>query len=326
MIIRHWNNTPIAALPIFIFSGRNVNLERVLKAAIVTSLASLVVIILSAKLGIITDHVGVSQFRIRHYLGFTYILFPSAIFFNITAMIIYIYKDKLKLTLLMLLLLGNYYFYVMTRSNLSFYLAVVLIILSFFARKNNFKSHFAFLSCFSYIIFFVISYLIIRNYSPSNLWMYHLNLILENRIALGQESLDLFGIHLFGSDVQWQGFGLDFNNGVVPIGNYLYVDNFYINILQQYGIIYTFLFILFLTILLFKSYKKKNYYMVIILSMFAIHGLIDDLMDTLYYNTFLLAIGTALFKTTDMKQKSIVKVVNKLKVEKENKTEKKLRN
>ena len=93
----------------------------------------------------------------------------------------------------------------------------------------------------------------------------------------------------------WQGNGLSIDGSVVKNNNYLYVDNFYINILQQHGMIFSILLLLLLTLVTIRAKRSGDNFLTFILIIFSFHGLIDNLMLTLYYNIFLLAITPYVF-------------------------------
>ena len=73
--------------------------------------------------------------------------------------------------------------------------------------------------------------------------------------------------------------------------SYLYVDNMYIQVLQKYGLLYLIIFVTLLTIALFILYRKKQYLLFLILSILAVHAMIDDLTFNLYYNFFLVLLS-----------------------------------
>ena len=70
-------------LPIFIYSARNMEVNKILRISYIISLVMLVFIILSSYLGIIQNYIYYSALRERQYLGFRYALYPSSILCNI---------------------------------------------------------------------------------------------------------------------------------------------------------------------------------------------------------------------------------------------------
>ena len=75
------------------------------------------------------------------------------------------------------------------------------------------------------------------------------------------------------------------------MGTYNYVDCLYVMLLLRYGLVFFVIFIGILTITCIYLYKKKEYYLLLLMAILSLHGIIDDLMIYLYYNTFWLVIG-----------------------------------
>ena len=91
----------IELLPLFItlFCARNKPVDKLLKVTSVIGIVTLMTVVVSSKLGIITDYTtrGFNTFgvRIRHYLGFRYALYPSAVLYNFMSIDLYLNKyDK----------------------------------------------------------------------------------------------------------------------------------------------------------------------------------------------------------------------------------------
>ena len=95
------------------------------------------------------------------------------------------------------------------------------------------------------------------------------------------------------SNIEWVGNGLD-KNGIEPVGESLYVDNLYIQVMQKFGIIFVVLVLILLTIAMIKIVEQKKYILAFILTMIAIHCIIDDLFMAISYNPFWIAAGAVL--------------------------------
>jgi hypothetical protein len=170
----------------FVFSARTIKITRVLKIIMYTCTLTLIFIVASSKLGVIENYVFYDG-RLRHYLGFRYSLYPSAIFFNITAMYVFLKKRKISLYGILMLLGLNFYFYFQTKSILSFVSAVCLLFFSFIGKFINFeklrKFKVMFFLSFSYVYLFCISVFLCYEYSPTLSWMYKLDSVLEGRMS-----------------------------------------------------------------------------------------------------------------------------------------------
>lgn len=295
----------------FIYSCRNQDLRKVVLTSIIVTSITVLIIIVSAKLGIIKNVIGAERDvfganlfdngsgRVRTYLGFRYALYPSAYLFNITALTIYYYRHRIKWLTLAILVIANYWIYIKTISRLSFYTSILLIAVAVFLKifpgfleKRKILQY---LMVFSFIIFALISFLLVLKYDSSIKWMAKLDDILGTRLSLANESLNTYGVKIFGENIPWQGWGFD-ANGERTTNNvtYLFVDCMYIQVLQRYGYIFFAIMISMLTLTQYKLKKQNNYYLMIVFSFIAMRSFFDDLYFYLHYNTFWLIIGMAL--------------------------------
>jgi len=153
---------------------------------------------------------------------------------------------------------------------------------------------------FSYLICSGFFYGLTVTFSRNVLWMKNLNDFLGNRLNLGQYSLLEYGISAWGKQIAWVGNGLDVY-GNRATGSYLWVDCLYVQVLQRYGVIFLIIFLLVMTITMWVCYQKKNYMLLILLSLIAVHCMIDDLQLYLHYNTFWFAIGSLLLGRSNKK-------------------------
>ncbi|RHP66844.1 hypothetical protein DXA59_14645 [Clostridium sp. OF03-18AA] len=288
----------VAMLLIFIYCGRNVSFLKVAKFTFTINSVALIFTVGSAYLGIIPNYVEITDGRYREYIGFTYALYPAAILFDITALTIYIRKQKIKMLELLILFLINWIIFKKTNARLSFYMSLLMIAGAAFWKffpsvlEKSRILHWGMIS--SYIIAFLSSYYLIYNYNPDIVWLERLNKIFNNRLELAHKSLELYGTSLIGkNNMEWIGNGLN-SSGKKLTGSYLWVDNLYISNLQKFGILVAVIIIVLLTITLIKAFKIKDYYLMYILTFIAGRYMIDDLFLYLHYNTFWLATGTLL--------------------------------
>ncbi|MGN0336600.1 MAG: hypothetical protein ACI4EE_03795 [Lachnospiraceae bacterium] len=298
------NGNAIAGMIIFIYCGRNIPFERIAKWTIFISSVMVTFIVTSSSLGIINDYVSYSGGRVRHYLGFRYALWPSTLVFNISLLVIYYKNIRMKWKDVTILLLINSFFFYFANSRLSFGLSILSLLMAMIYRyyhKSLNRWNFVYrILVFSFIICAVISYVLTVTYSSAVRWKRELNLVLGDRLRLGQTSLLQYGINLFGQQIQWVGNGLD-RNGNRTRGTYLWVDNLFIQVLQRYGIVFCVAFLLIVTLALYRCYQDKKYFLMLLMTMIALHCMIDDLQLYLYYNTFWFILGTILFSSPNAK-------------------------
>ena len=282
-------------VPIFIYSARNMDVVKIFRISYRISLFMLLFIILSSYVGIIQNYISYSATRERQYLGFRYALYPSSIFCNIVFLKVYLEKENISWLALGALLIGNYVLFQYTDSRLTFILGLLLLIVSAMMKKipviKSLALNRMFLGIFFLAALFSIYFTLNYNYLSD--WQANLNEELGGRLALGYSTLKFYGYGFFGRQLSLVGNGLD-EEGFPNTATYDYVDNLYVLILLKAGIIFLIIFLVGMTIIMRKIYRRKDSYLYIIFILLAFHGVIDDLILLPQYNSFWFVVG-ALF-------------------------------
>ena len=289
----------ILALILFIYGARNMSFERIAKITVLIDFLILFLVIISSKLGIIQNYISYSFGRQREYLGFLYALTPLSIFANAVLLETYINRKKIPIYRIGLYGLIAFALFRATNSRLNFIITIIALFVSLFDRiiKND-KLIGNIISkvfmCVSFPVCAVISVYLSYTYTGTG-WTAVLNSLLGSRIRLAHNALMQYGITLFGNEIEWSGWGLN-SLGEVSSIEYNYVDNSYVQMLVQYGIIVFVLVLLFFSLLQVFLCRKNEYFLSMILTIIAFHGLIDDSIFGLAYNTFWLAFSLVISK------------------------------
>ena len=288
---------------LFIYALRDVPFKKVAQTSLVVSTCLLFFIIVSAKVGIITNYIEVSGSRVRSYLGFRYALFPSMLLMNIVAIVFYLKQNKIQYWKWLLLSLSVYWLYDQTDSRLTFFSSCILLACSLLIKwfpellsklGYVFKA-FKLTFIVNAIISFWVSFTYLNSgYSFINDLLFKVNHMLGGRLYLANKSLNLYGFGLLGRPVEWYGNGLTVE-GVRNYQTYLYVDNLYVQILQRFGLLILGLVLSVLSLTLLKVIKKRQWVLAFILIMMSFHSMIDDLNFYLHYNIFWILVGTLIY-------------------------------
>lgn len=176
----------------------------------------------------------------RYNLGFTYTTFLPNYFFHVILAFLILRKKKLGVTEIFIILTINFIIYKYTDTKAVYYLINCLMLIVFFVKvfSINFNNKF-FLSFYARIIvrysFFILCVLSIylhSFYDPSIEWMNLLNDILADRLNLGHQGIERYGLSLFGNDVEYVSF-----NQVTDTSPYFFLDSSYQRILINFGIV-----------------------------------------------------------------------------------------
>ena len=103
-----------AMLFVFVFCGRNISFEKIVKTSLYASCILLAFIIVSGYAGIITNYVENYDGRRREYLGFLYSLYPAAHMSNITSLIAYLKRKSIDWKIVLILVIANIFIFVIT--------------------------------------------------------------------------------------------------------------------------------------------------------------------------------------------------------------------
>jgi hypothetical protein len=286
---------------VYIYCARRIPFAKIAQFTLNISIVSVCVIVLSGYFGIIDNIAAFKSGRVREYLGFRYALNLPGILLNMTALWIYLRKDRIGVLGALGWGTANWIVFYLTDSRISFVIAeallVAALIMRFWPKVVEKIKPLWWLAVSSFGVCGAFSMIMTAVYDHSLPWMRKLNSMLESRLRLANRSLGEHGVSLFGEEIEWLGNGLDaFGNGVT--GTYTYVDCLYIKILQRYGIIFTIMLAVLLCWSMYRLYKRREYHILLISATVAAHCILDDLSFTLHYNTFWIAMGLVLISPT----------------------------
>lgn len=281
----------------YIYCARRIPFAKIAQFTLNISIVTVCIIVLSGYFGIIDNIAAFKSGRVREYLGFRYALNLPGLLLNMTALWIYLKKDRITILGALAWGLVNWVVFYLTDSRISFAIAeallVAALVMRFWPKFVEKIKPLWWLAVSSFGLCGAFSLVMTVVYDHSLPWMRKLNSMLESRLRLGKLSLVEHGVTLFGEEIEWLGNGLDaFGNSTT--GVYTYVDCLYIKILQRYGIVFTIALAVLLCWSMYKLYKRKEYHILLISASVAAHCVLDDLSFTLHYNTFWLAMGLVL--------------------------------
>lgn len=292
---------------LYLYSARNIHFARIARFSLYVCSGTVLLIVFSGYLGIIDNVVVAKGVRVREYLGFRYALYLPGLLLNITALWIYLRKDKAPILGVLVLAAINTFVYIKTDSRISYALSLMLLAASLVMRflpvlMSKIKWLWATMTT-SFALFGVLSLVFTAIYESGIPWMRRLNSMMESRLSLGKRSLETYGVRFFGQWISWVGNGLD-AEGNSSQQTYTYVDSLYIKNLQRYGAIFTVLWLSLCTWAMVRLWKHKEYLLLLICASVAAHCVLDDLSFSLHYNTFWFAMSLAVMNPSALKWKS----------------------
>ena len=282
----------------FIFSARNIDINKVINISLFISVSVLCIVSVSALSGVIYNQTSIDlvRDRERQYLGFAYVLFPVAIWSNITCLWMVKRKDVFTWLEIVILFVVNQILYEYTSSRLVYLIVMIRILSIIIITKVNVvrilrSAMIKKTLIYSTVIACSFAFYVTINYNSSDLYQYLINMLLENRLELGQNAIQTYGWPMFGEKIQWVGNGLD-ENGLKVEGIYNYVDCAYIHFMLEYGVIALALYMWVIIKYMQNLANKNEIVIMIVFFTLAIHSIIDDATITLHYNTCLFLLST----------------------------------
>lgn len=282
---------------LFIYTARKINFERIGKFTLFFTGAVVLFIVFCAYMGFLPNYSFTG--RVRTAMGFGYPLFLPAYLMNITMLAVYLYRKDMKHSGRLLLFVLNMLVYIKCDGRISFACASCFLVcepILKFLEKNVSRLHKWFsLSILSFPIGLVVSFAVTLSYGGKSQWVILLNSLLLERLRLGYEGLQIYGIQPFYQKIEWIGSGFALKGEPLP-GKYNWIDNLYIRNYVDNGFIVATLFFAFLTFAAYAGWKRRDYLFLTIMALCAVHGMIDDSMMRLDRNTFLLLCGSMIYQ------------------------------
>ncbi len=286
--------------------------KRVLKYVLACELFVVCLIMLLCLLQIIPDRFyGRSGSDIiRHSLGFRYATYLGLFLFSISCGWFYLRWRKAKwyefFAFVVLVLLT----YILTDTRFESF--CVLIVVGYFGLRRlypelRFERIMAFLSKYIAIFAALFSLIMVVFYNGDNPVLSKLNSISSNRLSLMNSVVMENGLPLFGEPIQWVSIS-DVYSGEANTSSFNAVDNVYVRLTVNNGILVLGLFLTAQYLLGKKAVKDKNLELQFILVLIAMYSILSPRMTELTFNYFLMLYPTIeLFKNNKKQEENETK-------------------
>lgn len=289
-VVANTGNLRVASLWIFIIAANNIDLDSCIRRVYRISLICFFAVIFMFLLGIIPEYTMYRGSVVRHSLGFAHPNILGIRVFQLMAYNLYIYRNNLNVKNYILAAICILFSYKIPNAQASV-VGIFLLMLGFSIYQifkvrfpKLLKSYSYVLFCFSVLANIVSIYYGIHGIKKGTIIMAFDN-VLSNRLSGAHHTYLYYGISIFGQKMV---------TGIVN-GRYFNGDNVYMLLLMQYGFIVYFLFSIAYFICLMNMIKKKKYAFAVILSIYALYGIMQNDILSLSFNIFLLAIAELIY-------------------------------
>ena len=296
LVARYTGYTTLVVIVALVFSARREDFGRVAIVSVwVTAIACATVVSL-ALIGVLKDYVWVDDVRSRHGLGFKYATYLSHLLLNVVMLEGY-RRKRLGWSFIGCVLGLDVAIYVLTVSRNSFVLVIVYIgaylLLGDERGKRIVAGWPGRIMASSMLVGYAVSALVLRAYMKDPAGYTPLNLLLSGRLYYTRNSFERYGVRPFGQHIDFAANSID-SRGVLRVDTGAYdtnvIDNAYFHILIEYGWVVLVLCLFAFTMLGWRAKARGDWRMLLVLSILAVHSLIDPQLIDLQYNSFLLLI------------------------------------
>ena len=243
--------------------------------------------------------------RVREYLNFVFVTFGAINFMNILFCTFYVFTEPdragknggisqrktVPWPLIILMTAVTVWLYMVTDTSLPFAICMLFIVLYVIIVKfripfirNNLPCRI--LGAVFFPLMAYITYYVAKIYDSKVKWMSKLNSFTHKRLALSNQGLNTYGVHLFGTQIK--------ENTDSTKGTYFYLDSAYIKDMIYFGLIVFIMILLFYSVMLYASILENDRTLAIWLICIALYSMFNNLLLLPAENATLFGIWYAL--------------------------------
>ena len=307
VVVQRQVNTgmPLIQVLLLIFAARDVSFRRICKVSLWACTLLWVLPVMVDRIGIFQLEKDVYKNRVREFLNYNYVSYPSIYFNNIIFCALYVNTEPRRRgrggnyaarktaswPLIFLLSAVSIWLYAVTDTAFPFAIGMLFIVLYVLTVKfqipvvRNTGWHRVIASS-CYGVFALVTFLMCKFYNWQIPWQKKLDDFCHYRISLAFVGIKDYGVHLLGVQIK--------ENTDVSTGRYFYIDSGYIKNLLGYGVIVFIMIILFYTIITYASVLENDQVLAIWMLCIALYSIFNNLMLSVSENAGLLAIWYAL--------------------------------
>lgn len=281
------NITLVLYFTMFI-AAEGVESRWIIKIAVLCQAVILFVTAGMAQIGIIDNRVWDPTVRPRYFMGFSWVTTSAILFLFIVFEYIYLKKGILNVIEYIVGIIIAYWLYKMSDARMTFLISILVLtfFLVFGKMIANGKLTCSLEKIFIFVPFILGGFAMVMQYiyTPSSNILVKINDFLTGRLKWGRSGIDEYGLHLFGSPIEWVGYDSNWKNGM----KYNYVDSSYLQIALEYGLVVLTIILILYALLIYTSIKNGNYYLCWIVMIILVFCITEPRLVKLAYNPFLL--------------------------------------
>lgn len=278
-------------IPMLILGAYNIPFSHITKMCSKAIVVVLAIVLISLFLDVVEDRLyfrDVDGFKknYAHDLGFQYYSFYAYLGMGWVQCMILYWMKRLNLTRILCLVLVSFLFFWMSSTRLQLYCCIMFLVSVFllpiipkwvFNNKLTLLIGITIYPLLCFLVYYVSKYSILALYLDN---FSDINKITSGRLALNVEALQRYDVNLWGNNLE---FDTDLNSK-----DYFYIDSGYLHTLLGHGLVYTSMIMCFYSLLFYKVYKAKAYFLYMWLFIFAFICIINGFLMSPLANPIIL--------------------------------------
>lgn len=161
-------------------------------------------------------------------------------------------------------------------------MALLLVYIYLFKDKQKGNTFFYVLNSAN-IVLAVVYIAMTHLYDAGNATWTRLNDLISNRLGMSSQAIERYNYKFFGQTIEELGFG----RTTEQLGTYFYIDDSYIRIALEYGVIVLVVVLIMLWCAGVKAIKSKRYIIVAGIAIIALHSFMEHHLLQIAYNPML---------------------------------------
>lgn len=291
-------NKQLIVITMFMLMSKDVKSRPLMKIYLSISILVLLFSYFSTKMGWIIDLTYTRNMIERHSYGIVYPTDFAAHIFYICCAYVFLRFKKFNLLDMLFLLTIALLVYRQTDARLNFGMILLLIVVGFLGKKGKL----GFVNAIAWlvpILSFLFTYMASKFYNPVSYAFNLLDKLFSGRLGIVQGILEQNGVKIFGQKIiehGWGGSGFYLNTNIYK---YSYIDSAFMRLLIIYGVLACLLFLLIISLLLWKN---KNIKTVLIVILVLLSGIVEQHFIDISYNPFFILLASEYFNKKGLLQ------------------------
>lgn len=290
------NDRRLLSAWLFIVAGKDVDIERVVKIARNILFVALFSIFFCTYLKILDNYIIYRLNTPRYSLGFDHPNQLGLRIFQFIICIIYLHKDRVGFPDITLIIAGAVFCFLVPNSQAAYVsLLILLIVLGIYIYIKKYSVNLS-LHFMSGLITGAVAanamsvFLSIIDVKKNNL-LSLLDRALSYRFSMCHIDYILYGVSWFGNRI----YISEEDRRLAGITQRLWMDNSYMSLLLQYGILTYLIFSVIYIVTMYKQKKNNNMMLVMVLFLFAVYGIIEKSFFAMTHNIFILSFASLIY-------------------------------